>query len=339
MAGAVSLRCPRGAPRKHPPPGSGCPAGQAHQCSSAARGIAAAERTAGQVPRRSRPGLCPRRGYHLGILTAPPEAQAAPAPHPQTVRRAAAAGVRPRDRLLRPAPDAGRARARSAAPAAVALPTTLHSSRTGSRLLAALPALHALRPAAGRLRRSPAPKGHGQAQMVRACPALTLRITLLSYAQLQAIAGRHCRPRITHVIRIAGPDRSAAAAGQWLRAAAGRRQHRPAAERPAAAARCCSSTGRAAVRGPRHSGPPLLHVAAAARAGQGRGRPPARAPAPRPLPPSGGSSCAAGLRPAAQQQPDKRQHPHRMTRPVGVLRIIRCKPRDNNAFAGGNGKG
>ena len=67
----------------------------------------------------SRPSQRPRRSYPFWVPTAAPCALAAPAPHPRSVRRAAAARAFPLGRLPRCAPAAARARARSPAPAGV----------------------------------------------------------------------------------------------------------------------------------------------------------------------------------------------------------------------------
>ena len=167
-----------------------------------------------------------------------------------------------------------------------------HRGCTGSRLLAALPALHALRHCSGKaaaagsgleLRNetesstAPGPNSaHNAASVIRNCAAIAVRL---------------CRTRITPVMRITGPGRPAAASGQGLRSGSGKaaapalsgaarscctllQQPGPgfgqwaAASRPAAAARCCSSPGRA-----RQGGPP-------------------RGPPPPPIPPSASSSKA-----------------------------------------------
>ena len=67
----------------------------------------------------SRPSQRPRRGYPFCVPTAPPLALAAPAPHPRSVRRAAAARAFPLGRLPRRTHAAACARARSPAPAGV----------------------------------------------------------------------------------------------------------------------------------------------------------------------------------------------------------------------------
>lgn len=83
-----------------------------------------------------------------------------------------------------------------------------------------------------------------------------------------------------------------------------RQQHlRPPAERPAAAARCCSSTGRAGGRGGRHLGRSPATVRAGHGLRQSRAAP-LRGPPPPPIPPSGGaawaaSACAAPAQPRA----------------------------------------
>lgn len=73
----------------------------------------------GSSAQRCRPSQRPRRGYPFCVPTAPPLALAAPAPHPRSVRRAAAARAFPLGRLPRRTHAAACARARSPAPAGV----------------------------------------------------------------------------------------------------------------------------------------------------------------------------------------------------------------------------
>lgn len=200
-------------------------------------------------------------------------------------RRSSGPGVSARS-LLRPGPHAGRARTRSAAPPLSSLHDPRHRSCTGSRLLAALPDLHALRHCSGKAAaagsglelRNETESGscawpnsaHNSASVIRNCKQLPCCLWQHSYNSCYA----HNRPR-----------RPTAASGQGLRAAAAKLLLLPSAERPAAAARCCSSPGRASVSGWRHLGPQLLHGAAAARAGQSRAAPLA-GPRPRPSRPA-----------------------------------------------------
>lgn len=81
---------------------------------------------------------------------AAPAMLAAPAPQPTHDRRAAAGRAFPLGRLLRPGHHAGRSRTRSAAQPLPSLHDPRHRSCTGSRLLAALPALDALRHCSGK---------------------------------------------------------------------------------------------------------------------------------------------------------------------------------------------
>lgn len=132
-------RSPRGAPRKahanrqRVPPRWGTPA------------IAAPR---GQCKRkRCRPGQRPRRGHPFRVPTAPPVALAAPAPRPNRSAAQQRAG-----RFLSVAPCAPY-RVHPVAHRLTPAPS-LHDPRprccTGSRLLAALPALHALRHRSGK---------------------------------------------------------------------------------------------------------------------------------------------------------------------------------------------
>lgn len=227
-------------------------------------------------------------------MPAAPAMLAAPAPQPTHNRRAAAGRAFPLGRSCGPAPMlAGHALAQRLPPLP-SLHDPRHRSCTGSRLLAALPALDALRHCSGKaaaagsgleLRNETESSScawpnsaHNTASVIRNCKQLPCCPWQHSYNSCYA----HNRPR-----------RPAAASGQELRSAAAKLLLLPSAERPAAAARCCSSTGRASVSGRRHLGPQLLHGAAAARAGQGRAAP-SRTPPPPPTCPPSASSGKAG---------------------------------------------
>lgn len=285
MSGAASLRSPRGAPRKQQQTASGYPIGKALPQSQRRAGKAAAKRTK-QARCGSETGSKPEacRPCHAGSPGTPAHAQPP---------RSSGPGVSARS-LLRPAPMlAGHALAQRPPPLS-SLHDTRHRSCTGSRLLAALPDLHALRHCSGKaaaagsgleLRNETESNNcawpnsaHNSASVIRNCKQLPCCLWQHSYNSCYA----HNRPR-----------RPAAASGQGLRAAAAKLLLLPSAERPAAAARCCSSTGRASVSGRRHLGPQLLHAAAAARAGQGRAAP-SRTPPPPPTCPPSASSGKAG---------------------------------------------
>ena len=169
---------------------------------------------------------------------AAPAMLAAPAPQPTHNRRAAAGRAFPLGRSCGPAPMlAGHALAQRPPPLP-SLHDPRHRSCTGSRLLAALPDLHALRHCSGKA----AAAGSG----------LELRNETESSscawpnsAHNSASVIRNCKQlRITPVMRITGH------AGQRQQAAKGYELQRQS---------CCSC--------PQRSGPQLLHAAAAARAG------------------------------------------------------------------------
>ena len=220
---------------------------------------------------------------------------AAPAPQPTHTRRAAAGRAFPLGRLLRPGHHAGRSRTRSAAQPLPSLHDPRHRSCTGSRLLAALPALDALRHCSGTAAAA------GSSQRLRTirkrppCPALILRITWLQlYAIAKAIgvqrllhsynscythnragqASGSKRPRATSC---SGKAAAPALSGAARSCCTLLQQHGPgfrlwlAASRPAAAARCCSSTGRArqggALARPRRPRPPAHPAQAAEKPG------------------------------------------------------------------------
>lgn len=162
LSGAASLRSPRGAPCQ----GQRKPAAASHR--EGAPGVAAPRggRLGKWAIRRKmklqhntliqhyaqccRPSQRPRRSYHFRIPTAPPLALAAPAPRPRATAAAAAGRAFPLGRLLRSGHHAGRSRTRSAAQPLPSLHDPRHRSCTGSRLLAALPALDALRHCSGK---------------------------------------------------------------------------------------------------------------------------------------------------------------------------------------------
>ena len=118
--------------------GSGCPLGGA---------LPRSQRRAGIKRQRCRPRQRPRRGYPFGFPTAPPVALAAPAPRPY---RSAAQQRAGRFRSVAPCAPC---RVHPVAHRLTPVPS-LHDPRhrccTGSRLLAALPALHALRHRSGK---------------------------------------------------------------------------------------------------------------------------------------------------------------------------------------------
>lgn len=215
-------------------------------------------------------------------MPAAPAMLAAPAPQPTHNRRAAAGRAFPLGRSCGPATvQAGHALAQRPPPLS-SLHDPRHRSCTGSRLLAALPALDALRHCSGKaaaagsgleLRNETESSScawpnsaHNTASVIRNCKQLPCCLWQHSYNSCYA----HNRPR-----------RPAAASGQGLRSGSGKaaapalsgaarscctllQQHGPgfgqwsAASRPAAAARCCSSTGRA------RQGGALAHPAAPA---------------------------------------------------------------------------
>ena len=240
MSSAASLRSPRGAPRKQQQTASGYPIGKVLPVSQRRAG-----KDNGSNAQCCRPSQRPRRGYPFRVPTAPPLALAAPAPHPRTTAAAAAGRAFPLGRLMRPGHRAGRARTRSAAQPLPSLHDPRHRSCTGSRLLAALPALDALRHCSGKAAAA------GSSQRLRTirkrppCPALILRITWL---QLYAIAS-NCRAAAPHSYNSCyAHNRAGQASGQS--AGKGYELQRQS---------CCSC--------PQRSGPQLLHAAAAARAG------------------------------------------------------------------------
>jgi hypothetical protein len=226
---------------------------------------------------------------------AAPAMLAAPAPQPTHTRRAAAGRVFPLGRSCGPATMLAGLALTQRPPPLSSLHDTRHRSCTGSRLLAALPALDALRHCSGTAAAA------GSSQRLRTirkrppCPALILRITWLQlYAIAKAIgvqrllhsynscythnragqASGSKRPRATScsgkaaVPALSGAARSCCTLlqqhgpgfGQWS-----------AASRPAAAARCCSSTGRArqggALARPRRPRPPAHPAQAAEKPG------------------------------------------------------------------------
>lgn len=145
LSGAASLRSPRGAPRKQQQTASGYPIGKVLPVSQRRAG-----KDNGSNAQCCRPSQRPRRGYPFRVPTAPPLALAAPAPHPRTIAAAAAGRAFPLGRSCGPAPMlAGHALAQRPPPLS-SLHDPRHRSCTGSRLLAALPALHALRHCSGK---------------------------------------------------------------------------------------------------------------------------------------------------------------------------------------------
>lgn len=113
LSGAASLRSPRGAPRKRQQTASGYPIGKALPQSQRRAGKAAAKRTKQArcgSETGSKPDAC--RPCHAGSPGTPAHAQPP---------RSSGPGVSARS-LLRPGHRAGRARTRSAAPAAVLAP-------------------------------------------------------------------------------------------------------------------------------------------------------------------------------------------------------------------------
>lgn len=197
-----SRESPRGAPRQEQQAASGCPIGQMLPRSQRRAG-----KDSGSYTQCCRPSQRPRRGYHFDVLTAPPLALAAPAPHPRTTAAAAAGRAFPLGRLLRPGHRAGRARTRSAAQPLPSLHDPRHRSCTDSRLLAALPSHAALRQRSG----SAAAAGSGQGIRNETgsgpVPGPNSAYNVASVMRnCAAIAGRS-RPRITPVIRITGPGK------------------------------------------------------------------------------------------------------------------------------------
>lgn len=269
-----SRESPRGAPRQEQQAASGCPIGQMLPRSQRRAG-----KDSGSYAQCRRPSQRHRRGYPFRVPTAPPLALAAPAPRPSATAAAAAGRAFPLGRLLRPGHRAGRARTRSAAQPLPSLHDPRHRSCTGSRLLAALPSHAALRQRSG----SAAAAGSGQGVRNETgsgpVPGPNSAYNVASVMRnCAAIAGRS-RPRITPVIRITGPGRSAAAGGQGLRAAAGSCMLRPSAERPAAAARCAAA--RAGLRAVVGGISARCCCTLLQQPGPGKaGRPPSRAPAP-----------------------------------------------------------
>lgn len=276
-----SRESPRGAPRQEQQAANGYSIGQILPRSQRRAG-----KDSGSYAQCRRPSQRPRRGYPFRIPTAPPLALAAPAPHPRTTAAAAAGRAFPLGRLLRPGHRAGRARTRSAAQPLPSLHDPRHRSCTGSRLLAALPSHAALRQRSGSAAAAEAAKEYGTKPEAAQCPALILRITWLRLfaiakaIDVQRLLHSH-NPRYTHnrAGQISGSRRARATSGSGKAAASAL---------SGAARSCCtlrSSPGRASGRGRRHSGPQLLHVAAAARAGQSRAAPLA-GPRPRPSHPA-----------------------------------------------------
>lgn len=138
LASAASAEARAALPERPKQTGSGCPLGGA---------LPRSQRRAGIKRQRCRPCQRHRRGYPFGFPTAPPVALAAPAPRPY---RSAAQQRAGRFRSVAPCATC---RGHPVAHRLTPVPS-LHDPRhrccTGSRLLAALPALHALRHRSGK---------------------------------------------------------------------------------------------------------------------------------------------------------------------------------------------
>lgn len=139
LASAASAEARAALPERPTQTGSGCPPRWGTPAIAAPRG---------QCKRkRCRPGQRPRRGHPFRVPTAPPVALAAPAPRPH---RSAAQQRAGRFRSVAPcAPYRVHPVAHRLTPVP-SLHDPRHRCCTGSRLLAALPALHALRHRSGK---------------------------------------------------------------------------------------------------------------------------------------------------------------------------------------------
>lgn len=269
-----SRESPRGAPRQEQQAASSYPIGKVLPISQRRAG-----KDSGSYAQCHRPSQCQRRSYPFRIPTAPPLALAAPAPHPRTTAarqqpgrfRSVAPAARPPCRPGTHSLSGPRRCPRSMTP--------VGCCRTGSRLLAALPSHAALRQRSGLAAAASSGQGVRNKTGSGPVPGPNSAYNVASVMRnCAAIAGRS-RPRITPVIRITGPGRSAAAGGQGLRAAAGSCMLRPSAERPAAAARCAAA--RAGLRAVVGGISARCCCTLLQQPGPGKaGRPPSRAPAP-----------------------------------------------------------
>lgn len=169
-----SRESPRGAPRQEQQAKSGCPIGKVLPQSQRRAG-----KDSGSYAQCRRPSQCPRRGYHFDVLTAPPLALAAPAPHPRTT------AARQQQGRFRSVVSCGPA-TMQAGHALTQRPRRCPRSMTPVAAAAPAPGcwLRCLRTvrfgnAAGQLLLPEAAKGYGTKPEAAQCPALILRITWL----------------------------------------------------------------------------------------------------------------------------------------------------------------